>query len=143
MSHDLRLDADSVFSHFWATALEDAQHRENDEALEEGREPLEITGDPVNGYAESYKAAVVAICRAAEKLMEGQNPNTFPRVCPEGDLDAIFGSDLFMTCMGRGVGFWDGDWNPIGDELTDLCHESPFANCGGLTGHADGGYFIG
>lgn len=30
------------------------------------------------------------------------------------------GHDLWLTAQGHGAGFWDGDWNPHGDALSDL-----------------------
>jgi len=33
------------------------------------------------------------------------------------------GHDLWLTSAGHGAGFWDGDWDPYGDELTDAAKE--------------------
>ena len=136
------LDPDSVFDSFWATALEDAQGNENESACEESREPEEIEGEPATEYESKYRDAVKAICEQAEPLIAIQNLGSFPRVCPEGDLNAIFGSDLYMTAHGHGVGFWDGDWDPVGDELTAIV-KSVGGLSGDLSGHINGGlYFL-
>ncbi len=130
----------AVFDAFWATALEDAQYDENDIACEEGREPRDIDGEPAQEYAESYRAAIVAVCKEAAPLIAAQNLNTFPRRCPDGDLDSVFGSDLYLTAAGHGAGFWDGDWAPVGDELTRIVERH--APSGSLAGHINGGLFF-
>lgn len=33
------------------------------------------------------------------------------------------GHDFFLTRNGHGAGFWDGDWEPVGDELTAIAEE--------------------
>lgn len=136
----LTLDPDSVFESFWATALEDAQFSENDSACEDERDPVDISGDPAPEYGDKYRAAVRLICEEAAPLLAAQNPNTFPRVCPEGDLNAVFGSDLYLTAVGHGAGLWDGDWDPVGDELTEIVKRH--APTGDLTEHRDGGWFF-
>lgn len=136
----MQLDPDNVFAAFWATALEDAQFYENGAACEEGREPQDISGDPATEYADKYRAAILRVCELAAPLIAQQNPNTFPRRCPDGDLDSVFGSDLYMTAVGHGVGFWDGDWDPIGDELTEIAKRH--APSGDLVEHRDGGWFL-
>jgi len=63
------------------------------------------------------------------------------RYAPRGDdLDSAFGGDLYLTAVGHGAGFWDGDWDPIGDELTALVKRH--APSGDLAKHVDGGYFF-
>jgi len=131
---------EKVFAAFWSTALEDAQYRENDSACEDGREPEDIYGEPAAEYGEKYRAAIARVCEEAAPLIAAQNLNTFPRRCPDNDLDSVFGSDLYLTAAGHGAGFWDGDWNPIGDELTEIVKRH--APQGDLTEHKDGGYFF-
>lgn len=133
------LDAESVFESFWAVALEDAQHNENDSACEEGREPADISGEPADDFAGKYRAAIAKVCELAAPLIEKQNLNTFPKDCPDGDLNDIFGSDLYLTAVGHGAGFWDGDWDPIGDELTEIAKHAPN---GDLAEHINGGLFF-
>ena len=135
----LELNSDAVFDAFWATALEDAQHVENEYACEDGREPRDVYGDVSADREQEYRDAIAKVCELAAPLIAAQNPNTFPRVCPDGDLNAVFGSDLYMTSHGHGVGFWDGDWEPIGDELTEIAKHAP---SGDLCEHIDGGYFF-
>jgi hypothetical protein len=134
------LDPESVFASFWATALQDAQFNETDAAFEEGREPVDIEGEPTPSRAEKYREGVRLICVGAESLIDAQNRNTFPKVCPDGDLDSVFGSDLYLTAVGHGAGFWDGDWDPVGDELTELVRVH--APSGDLCEHKDGGLFF-
>lgn len=38
------------------------------------------------------------------------------------------GHDLYLTCAGHGVGFWDGDWALNGEALTAICD----LICGGI-----------
>jgi len=135
----LVLNPDAVFDAFWATALEDAQHMENDLACEQDRPARDIDGDVSADRATEYRAAVAKVCELAAPLIAAQNRNTFPRRCPDGDLDAVFGSDLYLTSHGHGAGFWDGDWEPIGDELTEIAKHAP---SGDLCEHTDGGYFF-
>jgi hypothetical protein len=131
------LNPDDVFAAFWATALEDAHFRENDLACEEGREPCDIYGDPAAEYGDTYRAAIARICEEAAPLMARLDPRFAPR---GGDLDSDFGSDLYLTAVGHGAGFWDGDWPPIGDELTKITKRH--APSGDLAEHIDGGYFF-
>jgi hypothetical protein len=35
------------------------------------------------------------------------------------------GHDFYLTHVGHGAGFWDGDWPKHGDELTALAEEHP------------------
>jgi hypothetical protein len=134
------LNPESVFAAFWATALEDAQHNENDSACEDGREPRDVYGEPPAEYGDAYRAAIARICAEAAPLIAAQDLNTFPRRCPDGDLDSVFGSDLYLTAVGHGAGFWDGDWSPIGDELTEITKRH--APSGDLAEHTNGGYFF-
>lgn len=131
---------DSVFDSWWATALEDAQFTENNNAAEDGRDPVDIEGDPAAEYLEEYRAAVLRVCEEAAPLIAAQNLNTFPRRCPDGDLDSVFGSDLYLTAVGHGAGFWDGDWDPIGDELTAIAKRH--MPSGDLAEHINGGWFF-
>lgn len=131
---------DSVFDSWWATALEDAQFTENNNAAEDGRDPVDIEGDPAAEYLEEYRAAVLRVCEDAAPLIAAQNLNTFPRRCPDGDFDSVFGSDLYLTAVGHGAGFWDGDWDPIGDELTAIAKRH--MPSGSLAEHINGGWFF-
>jgi len=131
---------DSVFDSWWATALEDAQFTENNNAAEDGRDPVDIEGDPAAEYLEEYRAAVLRVCEEAAPLIAAQNLNTFPRRCPDGDFDSVFGSDLYLTAVGHGAGFWDGDWDPIGDELTAIAKRH--MPSGDLAEHINGGWFF-
>lgn len=134
------LDPSAVFDAWWGTAMEDAQFYENDAACMEGRDAEDIDGDPAAEYVERYVAAIEAVCRDAESLLAQQNLNTFPRRCPNGDIDGTFGSDLYLTAAGHGAGFWDGDWDPIGDELTAIADRHMPG--GDLVEHRDGGWFL-
>jgi len=131
------LDPATVFAAYWATALEDAQHSENDYACEDGREPEQFEGEPAEGYGDKYRATVESICAQAEPYLAGLNLNKYPR--RGGDLSEVFGGDLYLTAVGHGAGFWDGDWGHIGDALTVLAKAMP---SGDLVGHRDGGYFF-
>ncbi|MBP6478988.1 MAG: hypothetical protein KA290_14830 [Chitinophagaceae bacterium] len=39
------------------------------------------------------------------------------------DLPYRAGHDLYLTRNRHGAGFWDGDWDELGDKLTEICHE--------------------
>lgn len=82
---------------------------------------------------------VKPICAKAEPILAALDLNRFPRGMGESSLSDIFGSDLYMTSHGHGVGFWDGDWGDAGDALTELAKAMP---SGDLAGHRDGGYFF-
>lgn len=138
MAH-FELDADAVFDAFWATALEDAQFTENEYARQDDREPEDFDGDVTPSREQQYRDAIRKVCELASPLIAAQNLNTFPRRCPDGDIDAVFGYDLYLTSHGHGAGFWDGNWDPVGDELTDIAKHAP---SGDLAEHVDGGYFF-
>ena len=133
------LDTSEVFAVFWAVALEDAQFYENEYAHSEGREPEQFDGEPAADYAPKYRAAIDAICAQAEPILAELDLNRYPRGKGESSLSDIFGSDLYMTSHGHGVGFWDGDWGPAGDALDKLAKQAP---SGDLAGHKDGGFFF-
>lgn len=133
------LNPSEVFDSYWATALQDAQFNENDSACEENREPESIEGQPAAEYGDKYRATVETICALAEPYLAGLNLNKYPRGMGESSLSDAFGSDLYMTAVGHGAGFWDGDWGHIGDKLTELAKMLPG---GDLTGHINGGYFF-
>ncbi len=133
------LDTETVFAAFWATALEDAQLSENDNACTEEREPEQFEGEPNPDYADKYKAACDAICAAAEPILATLDLHTFPRRLGESSLSEVFGGDLYLTAAGHGAGFWDGDCGPVGDKLTEIAKAMP---CGDLAEHIDGGYFF-
>lgn len=44
---------------------------------------------------------------------------------PEGMDDAQAGHDFWLTRNGHGAGFWDGDWDEIGDDLTAISKAFP------------------
>jgi hypothetical protein len=97
-------------------------------------------GDPAAEYLEEYRAAVLRVREEAAPLIAAQNLNTFPRRCPDGEFDSVFGSDLYLTAVGHGAGFWDGDWDPIGDELTAIAKRHMPG--GSLAEHINGGWFF-
>lgn len=39
------------------------------------------------------------------------------------DLAYLAGHDLYLTRNRHGAGFWDGDWDELGNKLTEICHE--------------------
>lgn len=133
------LNPSEVFAAFWATALQDAQFSENDAACEEGREPFNFEGEPAADYGPLYLAAVVAICNASEPILAALDLNRFPRGKGGVSLSDAFGSDLYMTSRGHGVGFWDGGWGDAGDALTALARLMP---SGDLAEHVQGGLFF-
>ena len=133
------LNPSEVFASFWATALEDAQWYENDFACEDGREPESFDGEPNSDYAPKYLAACDIVCARAEPLLAELDLNRFPRRKGESSLSNVFGADLYLTAAGHGAGFWDGDWDSIGDALTEIAKVMP---CGDLAHHKDGGLFF-
>lgn len=135
------LNPDEVFRSFWATALQDAQFNENDSSCEEEREPREIAGEPAAEYGPKYRAAVESICNRAESILATLDLNRFPRGRGEGSLSHVFGADLYLTAVGHGAGFWDGDWGDVGDSLTELAKAMPCGS-GSLVDHVDGGLFF-
>ena len=56
-----------------------AQHYENDNACEEGREPEQFDGEPAAEYGPKYRAAIDAICAQAEPILAELNLNRYPR----------------------------------------------------------------
>lgn len=133
------LDPAAVWAAFWAVALEDAQFYENDSACSEDRDSEQFDGEPAKDYAARYLAAVYSICAQAEPILAELDLNRYPRGKGESSLSDIFGSDLYMTSHGHGVGFWDGDWGPAGDALDKLAKQAP---SGDLAHHKDGGLFF-
>ena len=133
------LNPSEVFDSYWATALQDSQFSENDSAWSEGREPETFEGEAALEYGAKYRATVESICAQAEPYLAGLNLNKFPRRQGESSLSEVFGSDLYLTAVGHGAGFWDGDWGHIGDKLTELAKALPG---GSLAGHINGGYFF-
>lgn len=133
------LNPAEVFAAYWATALQDAQLSENDSACEEGREPVEIDGEAAAEYGPRYLATVETICAQAEPILAALDLNRFPRRKGESSLSDVFGGDLYLTAVGHGAGFWDGDWGPAGDALTELAKAMPG---GSLAEHVNGGYFF-
>lgn len=134
------LDPSIVFAAWWATALEDAQFSENDIACEEQREPTDIYGEPAAEYLSRYQFAIIAMCVHSEPLMAQLNENEYPARQGDRSISEVFGSDLYLTAVGHGAGFWDGDWGPIGDDLTELTKR--YITGGNLAEHKDGGYFF-
>ena len=133
------LDPAAVWASFWAIALEDAQLSENDSACTDDREPEQFDGEPAAEYGPKYRAAIDAICAQAEPILAEMDLNRYPRGKGESSLSDSFGSDLYMTAVGHGVGFWDGDWGPAGDALDKLVKQAP---SGDLARHKDGGFFF-
>ena len=133
------LNPSEVFDSFWATALQDAQMSEDDAACSENREPEQFHGEPVAEYGARYRATVESICAAAEPILAELNLHEFPRRLGESSLSEVFGGDLYLTAVGHGAGFWDGDWGPAGDALTALAKAMPG---GSLAQHKDGGLFF-
>ena len=130
------LDPTAVWAAFWAIALEDAQLSENDSACTDDRDPEQFDGDPAAEYGPKYRAAIDSICAQAEPILAELDLNRYPRGKGESSLSDIFGSDLYMTSHGHGVGFWDGDWGPVWDALDELAKQAPG---GDLAHHKDGG----
>ena len=135
------LNAEEVFAAFWATALADAQFTENDSACEEEREPRDVEGEPAADYAPRYRAAVESICDRAESILATLDLNRFPRHGWSTSISGAFGSDLYLTAVGHGAGFWDGDWGDVGDSLAELAKTMPCGS-GSLVEHIDGGLFF-
>lgn len=133
------LDPAAVCAAFWGVALEDAQLSENNSACMDDREPEQFYGEPAAEYCPKYRAAIDSICAQAEPVLRELDLNRFPRDKGESNLSHTFGSDLYMTSHGHGVGFWDGDWGPAGDALDELAKQAP---SGDLAHHKDGGLFF-
>lgn len=61
--------------------------------------------------------------RKADKIVKAfllelpSDPETIIASVRGQDYESL-GIDLWMTMTGQGVGFWDGDWDEFGDELT-------------------------
>ena len=47
---------------------------------------------------------------------------------PDGYGYGNAGHDFWLTRNGHGAGFWDGDCEPVGDELTENCKAYPEIN---------------
>lgn len=97
-----------ILAGFLATLLEDADVS--------SREAGDMTaGDTIWNCPESTFTRAADICRAflaaegVADMLDGR------------DDDA--GGDLYLTCAGHGAGFWDGDWEPHGDALTDAARD--------------------
>jgi hypothetical protein len=42
---------------------------------------------------------------------------------PGNDLELLAPHEFYLTRNRHGAGFWDGDWDELGDKLTEICHE--------------------
>lgn len=113
------LDPAEVFAAFWAVALKTRNSMKTTPHVLEGRDPEQFDGYPAAEYGPKYRAAIDSICAQSESILAELDLNRYPRGS-ESSLSDIFGSDLYMTSHGHGVGFWDSDWGPAGDALDNL-----------------------
>jgi hypothetical protein len=107
-----------ILAGFLATLLEDARLSAIESECEAGNLVAYVpgAGDTVYSCPDETFEMAAEICRAFLDV---------PGVAEMIEyLDA--GPDLYLTCAGHGAGFWDGDWEPHGDALT----EAALAACG-------------
>lgn len=68
--------------------------------------------------AEQDVAGFIAFC-------ERELGRSLEQICADNNQTPdMFGHDLWLTAAGHGAGFWDGDWEPDGDTITDLVKRS-------------------
>lgn len=100
-----------ILAGFLATLLEDARLAAIDAECEAGNlvAYVEGSGDTIYDCPDETFERAAEICRAFMAQ---------PGVA-EMIAHADAGPDLYLTCAGHGAGFWDGDWEPHGDALTE------------------------
>jgi len=120
----------SGLSDYIATALQDLQYSENDQACEDGRVALDV-GTIYDIPAETF--AKLRDDYAAFHTAAGVDRDEW--IAQFGAES--FGSDFHMTRVGHGVGYWDRDAGELGERLTKLCEayrsEGPYSGDDGRT----------
>lgn len=102
-----------ILSGFLATLLQDADRaRDDDNTIWDcPDETFQIAAGIFRGFL-----AAPGICEILDDLA-GDHWRL-----PSNRGDEAVGGDLYLTCNGHGAGFWDGDWEPHGEALTDAAH---------------------
>lgn len=72
--------------------------------------------------AEFSDDALVTIRNACAEFLSGE----IDAIDADGQTPEQFGHDFYMTSVGHGVGFWDGDWPIHGERLTEKCRPYHF-----------------
>lgn len=107
-----------ILSGFLATLLGDSS---GDDSMPEHHDTIYTCPD-------STFTAAADICRrflSAESVAEMLTDVCGPHWSLPSRRDAdVIGGDLYLTVAGHGAGFWDGDWEPHGDALTEAAHEA-------------------
>ena len=93
-----------------------------DESDESGGDPLDSNYD-VENIAPATLKRIVADC----KKFQEENADAIAVGCSRGggqwSDSELAGSDFYLTRVGAGAGFWDGDWpEDEGKRMTDTAH---------------------
>ena len=101
------IDVSTVVAHYIVAMLWSTM----DESDENGGEPMDANygfNDLADGVRESIEADVVTFLQAVGHLITEEN--YIGQGSGEYDVAARAGHDLWLTRVGHGCGFWDGDW---------------------------------
>ena len=103
-----RDSASELADSFVATMLQDLEYTTNEENFIEGRDAPDVELDQ-SDLAEDTRQYVVKFCRELYIANEGHihAPGACKRDLTYGGVVSSAGSDLYMTVVGHGVGFWD------------------------------------
>lgn len=90
---------------------------ETDQSDDQGGTPLEVNYDIDSFSAE----ALERIKKDCANFQEYANLEEIQEIMDTVDVERKAGHDFWLTRVGHGAGFWDGDWpEPYGDQLTEL-----------------------
>lgn len=100
------MDVQEMASHYIAAMLWST----NDESTPEGGEPMDRNYDE-SDLADEFRAQCEADCEAfAERAAEYLTESNLTRGLRGHSIEAMAGHDFWLTRVGHGAGFWDGDW---------------------------------
>lgn len=101
-------------SDYIATALEDLQHSESDEACLHEREERDT------GTIYSLPCVTYSRLKSDYEDFIGKAGNDFREWCDRFGPES-FGANFHLTRSGHGAGYWDRGAGELGDRLTSLC----------------------
>lgn len=104
---------------FTLSYLETALWSSTDNSRDDGGDPLDDNYDVIDFTADAIRQAIEDCDGFRAYVREVMGEDAADEL---DERDELAGHDFWLTRNRHGAGFWDGDWESGGDELTEAAH---------------------